>query len=70
MILRVHITLKGAKPKRFDKIKFVGQMSFYRLCRQLDFIAIDGTFRFAVENGMILSVRIVGRANEQGQIQE
>lgn len=68
-IPRVDPTLRGATPAQLEDVNFVGQMIFNRLCRQLDFIAVDGPFKFTVENGLILTARVVGRVDAQGRVQ-
>lgn len=49
-------------------MEFIGQIVFDRFCRQLDFIRVDSPFQFGVENGLILTARIVGQPDTKKRV--
>lgn len=57
-------TLLGGKLARLNKVNFVGQMIFNRLCRQIDLIAVDGPLKFTVENEFIFTAQVVGQVDD------
>lgn len=67
-IPRIDPTIARATAEQLSKITFVGQVIFNRLCRQLEFIYIDGPFNFGVKNGLILTARVVWQTENQGNV--